>query len=440
MGQVGKKTQTSGKERKNVKRKTRNKEIEALEMQELSISANEEAVLKRLKEVERTAEDIIKVGLPHTCRVTAPPAGSQRPLQEPKKATFAVEISVEHDKKTGKSQVVSTATVTPEDIREKGLKVYEDGRKSVYALHPDGRRTPGSGAVGEMTPTEVEELLRQATEAPSEVRYHRPVYATPYAGTSRPSTPRTPNKTPSPSCFQRPTEERRSEHDTRNLQSETPSPNLNPQTEPSDVPAQPKMENLLLRPKMENLLLQLNAGGKSTSNRKTDTSPKAAALVSVTAKSEGVPVPIMPLYRSVEVEPQEIVTDPDLVDSFPEEPYSGPITMIFMGYEKADEDEGIQAELVVIGNSDDDDNDTSAQEFVSYHPEGYRSKVFQPKVGVAKVTGHRDAIDDAHTRWDDLAPHKPTFIHRPGKGRRPDESADAGSINMEKMKMCSTQR
>ncbi|XP_070783824.1 palmdelphin [Enoplosus armatus] len=36
------------------------KEIEALETEELNISANEEAVLKRLKEVERTPEDIIK--------------------------------------------------------------------------------------------------------------------------------------------------------------------------------------------------------------------------------------------------------------------------------------------------------------------------------------------------------------------------------------------
>lgn len=33
-----------------------------METQELDVSANEEAVLKRLKEVERTAEDIIKVG------------------------------------------------------------------------------------------------------------------------------------------------------------------------------------------------------------------------------------------------------------------------------------------------------------------------------------------------------------------------------------------
>lgn len=38
------------------------KEIEALETEELNICANEEVVLKRLKEVERTAEDIIKVG------------------------------------------------------------------------------------------------------------------------------------------------------------------------------------------------------------------------------------------------------------------------------------------------------------------------------------------------------------------------------------------
>ncbi|XP_072307377.1 palmdelphin-like [Eucyclogobius newberryi] len=37
------------------------KEMEELEAQELELSANEEAILKRLKEVERTTEDIIKV-------------------------------------------------------------------------------------------------------------------------------------------------------------------------------------------------------------------------------------------------------------------------------------------------------------------------------------------------------------------------------------------
>lgn len=37
------------------------KEIEALEKEEMKISANEAAILKKLKSVERTAEDIIKV-------------------------------------------------------------------------------------------------------------------------------------------------------------------------------------------------------------------------------------------------------------------------------------------------------------------------------------------------------------------------------------------
>ena len=50
---------------------------------------------------------------------------------------FAMEISVERDMRTGESQVVATATVTPEAASERGVKVYEDGRKSVYALRQD---------------------------------------------------------------------------------------------------------------------------------------------------------------------------------------------------------------------------------------------------------------------------------------------------------------
>ena len=46
-------------------------EMEALEKEELNISANEEVILKRLKEVERTAEDIIKVDLSFILRCTA---------------------------------------------------------------------------------------------------------------------------------------------------------------------------------------------------------------------------------------------------------------------------------------------------------------------------------------------------------------------------------
>lgn len=37
------------------------KEIEALEKEEIKVSAKEEAILKKLKSVEKTTEDIIKV-------------------------------------------------------------------------------------------------------------------------------------------------------------------------------------------------------------------------------------------------------------------------------------------------------------------------------------------------------------------------------------------
>lgn len=120
-------------------------------------------------------------------------------------ATFAMKISVENDKKTGKSHVVSASTIIPETIQKNGIKVYDDGRKSVYALHP-GTTKIHSETVGEMTPTEVEELLHQAADrnVPTEVQYHLPVYSVPYIGTNRPSTPRkstkslTKNSKPSP--------------------------------------------------------------------------------------------------------------------------------------------------------------------------------------------------------------------------------------------------
>ncbi|XP_071341664.1 palmdelphin isoform X3 [Trachinotus anak] len=508
------------------------KEIEALEAQELNISANEEIVLKRLKEVERTAEDIIKElnadfqadvthhvfsplkDIPSFIPLTpakAPPI-IKPDSEEQKKATFAMEISVEHDKRTGKSQVVSTASITPETIQGRGLKVYDDGRKSVYALQPDGGKMH-NGAVGEMTPTEVDELLLQATDkdVPTEVQYHQPVYSSPYTGSSRPSTPRTPNKTqrqtPTPSAISSRNgapvlieeNQHRQDLEEQKTQRETPSRSLIQQDSISRVqktgeetklpyfyiPGQSKSDT--------HLIPQLDFGAKTPqglTNSMTDASnPNPAALVSVKAKSEGMPAPIQPVYRAVnsrgpslashkpEADPDalvessddlkrhspfcaESVTSLNLVNTLPDELVSEPVTMIFMGYENADdeEEEDIKAELVIIANSDDDDddddgnkaqyvkNESGGEECLSYHPEGYKSKVFRPKVGIAKVTGCRNISDDAHTHWDDLGLHKPTFIHKPGKhspylqGRGVDESANTGSINMEKMKLCSTGR
>lgn len=375
-----------------------------------------------------------------------------------------MEISVERDKRTGKSQVVSTATITPETIQDKGLKVYDDGHKSVYALNPDGGKML-NGAVGEMTPTELEELLLQATDKnfPTEVQYHQPVYSIPYTGSSRSSTPRTPNKTqwqtPTPGSspflgdislrnqFCREEKPRSHYPEGWKKQSKTPSPNLNQQDSTSRVqtPVEETKRNYShIQGQFSSdrhLIPQPLFGTKTPcglTNSKTDVNtPKPAALLSVKAQSEGMPAPIQPIHRAVErqsislashnseVYPDALTESMNLVNTLPEELQSEPVTMIFMGYENAEDEEkeDIQAELVIIGNSDDNDDDEALYvtkesdmgECLSYHPEGYKSKVFQPKAGIAKVTGCRDIIEDTYTNWDELGLHKPTFIHKPGK-------------------------
>ncbi|CAB1456993.1 unnamed protein product [Pleuronectes platessa] len=512
---------------------SKEEEVKTLEEQELNISANEEVVLKRLKEVERTAEDIIKelnadyqTDVTHHLPSPLPDIPTFIPLtpaetppickpgsEETKKATFAMEINVEHDKRTGKSQVVSTASITPEIIQGRGLKVYDDGRKSVYALHPDGSKMD-SGAVGEMTTTEVEELLRQATDKniPTEVKYHQPVYSLPYTGSSRPSTPSTPNKTqrqsPTPSCSPSQsavssrnstevlTEENQHCNDLEGwkTQRKTLSPSLIQKDSMTrfqisgeetklpffHIPEQSKSD--------KHVIPQPDISAKTPrglTNYATGSLLNAAALVSIKARSEEMPAPIQPVYRAVnshspslgrlksEGEPDTLIeSSRDLNRPSPfcaestsslnlvDELESAPVTMIFMGYQNAQyEEEDIQAELIIITNSDDDDGDhddddkakyvkniSDGEERLSYHPEGYKSKVFQPKVGIAKVTGCRDIIEDTYTHEDDLELHKPTFIHMPGKqspylqGQALDVSANTGSINMEKMKLCSTGR
>uniref|UniRef100_A0A3P8SRF6 Palmdelphin n=1 Tax=Amphiprion percula TaxID=161767 RepID=A0A3P8SRF6_AMPPE len=419
------------------------KEIEALETQELNISANEEVVLKRLKEVEKTSEDIIKVGSNQLDafshfellqEVRDPSADRTQSFFVP--ATFAMEISVEHNKRTGKSQVVSTAAITPETLEERGLKVYDDGRKSVYALHPDGAKIH-NGAVGEMTVAEVEELLRQATdEAPTEVQYHQPVYSSPYTGTSRPSTPRTPSKT----LGQSPT--------LRHFQSTTPRRNGAQIPKEENHCSQDRDEQKYPNKTPSPILIHHN------STLRAQTSGEEAKLRSpllTSNKSEAAPGDLTESSCDISRHSPfcaENVASVNLINTLPKELESESITMIFMGYENAldEEEDDIQAELVIIGNNDDDDDDdveNDREEYLSYHPEGYKSKVFQPKVGIAKVAGCRDITEDSHTNWDDLGLHRPTFIHKPGKhslymqGQGMDEPANT---NMEKMKICSTGR
>ncbi|XP_060754148.1 palmdelphin isoform X2 [Neoarius graeffei] len=87
--------------------------------------------------------------------------GTRSDQQKP--ALFAMEINVQKDLRTGESCVLSTCTVPAHEIQQRGIKVYDDGLKSVYAVHTALDQPEASG-VDELSPKEVEELLKQATE------------------------------------------------------------------------------------------------------------------------------------------------------------------------------------------------------------------------------------------------------------------------------------
>ncbi|XP_037008833.2 palmdelphin [Artibeus jamaicensis] len=185
-------------------------EIQDLEKAELQISANEEAILKKLKSVERTTEDIIrsvKVEKEETTRESIEDIYANIPDlpksyvpsrlrkerndgteddEQDRKALYAMEIKVKKDLKTGESTVLSSIPLPSEDFRGAGVKVYDDGQKSVYAVSASPQAEV-NGTDG-LAPVEVEELLRQASERNSKcpTEYHEPVYANPFC---RPATP-----------------------------------------------------------------------------------------------------------------------------------------------------------------------------------------------------------------------------------------------------------
>ncbi|KAJ0022696.1 hypothetical protein NQD34_014830, partial [Periophthalmus magnuspinnatus] len=385
------------------------KEMEELEEQELDLSAKEENILKRLKEVERTTEDIIKVTPVHSwvkcttaergqmypyathgrVKCTTPGSNIPPPLSLVK-STFAMEISVELDKRTGKTQVISTASITPDMIQEKGLKVYEDTRKSVYALSPGG----GSGEVSAMTPTDVDELLRQATDWSGDIQYHQPVYAAPFTGSSRPSTPGTfkTTITASPSLGLPTT--------TKPVQKNTETKHELDVTQRSSnlhgtlkIKTNDFSQSKTTSPAPSEKEVGSNQIPTRNSMTKQDIDNQKAAVVLVRASSDGMPTQL--IYKNIEKSPSpqnyHLDTNESNLDrispSYPESLASslleeldpGAVTMVFMGYENVDgdEEEPIEAEVVVIGNSDEEDMNEE-DDLSIYHPNGYTSKVFQP--------------------------------------------------------------
>ncbi|XP_021169742.2 palmdelphin isoform X1 [Fundulus heteroclitus] len=361
---------------------------------------------------------------------------------ETKKATFAMKISVEHNKRTGKNQVVSTTTICPESIQESGQKVYDDGRKSVYALQPEEDKVP-NGVVREMSSTEVEELLHQATDktVPAEVHYHHPVYSVPYTGNSRSSTPRVPTQIHLKDKTQ-------FIHDQQDQKSSLHQNYTSRAFRPDEEANFHWLSTVQQINNNMDLNGRLNLSAKTTAefpNNADTSSAEPDGPVPVTLRSKGLPASMPPIYRDVDqlvlslisgtTEADETLNDfhlhaatestasVNLINTLPEDQEEEAVTMIFIGYENAldEEEEDIQAELVILGDNEGEDDDkcldnmNSREECLSYHPEGCKSKIFQPTVEIAKVAGGGDAAEDTYTNWRDLKLHKPTFIHKPGK-------------------------
>ncbi|KAM8780184.1 palmdelphin [Rhynchonycteris naso] len=200
------------------------KEIQDLEKAELQISVKEEAILKKLKSIERTTEDIIRsvkvekektsgesiediyANIPDLPKSYIPSRlrkerndGIEDDEQK-RKALYAMEIKVKKDLKTGESTVLSSIPLPSDDFKGTGVKVYDDGQKSVYAVSA-GHGATFNGTDG-LAPVEVEDLLRQASErnSKSPTEYHEPVYANPFC---RPTTPQWERAIPGPGFLER---------------------------------------------------------------------------------------------------------------------------------------------------------------------------------------------------------------------------------------------
>ncbi|KAL6107671.1 palm [Pungitius sinensis] len=79
---------------------------------------------------------------------------------EMKRAMYSVEITVERDRVTGETRVLSTNTTLPVDLSHQGVKVYEDERKVVHEMN-------GEDGVQPLSSSEVEELLTKADKTTS---------------------------------------------------------------------------------------------------------------------------------------------------------------------------------------------------------------------------------------------------------------------------------
>ncbi|XP_041104105.1 A-kinase anchor protein 2-like isoform X2 [Polyodon spathula] len=156
-------------------------EIGQLEREESQISAKEQILREKLRETEKSIEDLQKSfkkqdgdavnyvysqipDLPELYSQTAEVASGDNRL--PKKAAmYAMEVSVEKDKQTGETKILSTSAVSPECIHQRGVKVYDDGTKVVYEVRSGVGTTTMENGVHQWSSSDVDKLIHRVEQS-----------------------------------------------------------------------------------------------------------------------------------------------------------------------------------------------------------------------------------------------------------------------------------
>ncbi|KAK5851822.1 hypothetical protein PBY51_023345 [Eleginops maclovinus] len=164
-------------------------EIGTLESEESQISAKEQVLRERLKETERSIEDLQKslmaqdgdapgrMSAPlsdpdpeHLVLATQPRTGQSASGEHaaPRPAMFAMEINVQHDPQTGEQRILSANRVSPLDAASRGVKVFDDGRKVVYEVTSSGGVSTSNTMENGWSSAQVDQLIQRAARPGSQ--------------------------------------------------------------------------------------------------------------------------------------------------------------------------------------------------------------------------------------------------------------------------------
>ncbi|CAN8201497.1 unnamed protein product [Coccothraustes coccothraustes] len=144
------------------------KELEMLENSS-SVASTKENLAEAAAKEEKKAETVPNTQKSPLGTVKADKRVSSSPMKAVegsemmKAAMYSVEITVEKDRVTGETKVLSSTTMLPQNHCLQGVKVYEDELKVVHAVSAeDGALQNGAHP---LSSSEVDELLHKADEA-----------------------------------------------------------------------------------------------------------------------------------------------------------------------------------------------------------------------------------------------------------------------------------